>query len=68
MTSYQKIKADNERLRLEIFALVNAPDSVEAISIKHKYKMIIQVEKAVWMGDSTANIFNGFLKQIADAT
>ncbi len=50
-TSYQKLKAENKKLKKDIFWMVMNPNSVRAIIIKNRWKMIFELEMAVWKGN-----------------
>lgn len=51
MTTYQKLKAENERLKQNIRTLVLNPNSMDAIAISLFVKLEIEFEKAVFAGD-----------------
>jgi len=48
MTSYQKLKQQNEALTREVILLSTRPDSMEAISIRAKWQTVSEAEYAVW--------------------
>jgi hypothetical protein len=50
-TTYQRLKADNLRLRRELFKVCAEPHSIEAVSIVISYKMQAELEKAIWFGE-----------------
>lgn len=53
MNSYQKIKKQNIELQSELIILSTEPYSIKAIEIKMKWKLIHDIEKAVWQGSVT---------------
>jgi len=53
MTSYQKIKAENKKLREIIVTLIINPDSADAHHIKLLYKIQIAAENAIMFGSPT---------------
>lgn len=65
MTTYQRLKAENLKLKQELDIASN-DDSLEAIIIKNKYKLLRWNENYIWKDgiDSTMTRFQGFLKSI----
>jgi hypothetical protein len=55
MNSYQKLKAKNRDLTQQLYILVFTPDSYNATEIKAKYKLLLQVEKAIMSGTHRSN-------------
>lgn len=57
MNSYQKLKAENQKLRRDIIILVKEPQSAkehfEQLAVKMNWQMRLDVEKAVMFGDSS---------------
>lgn len=53
MTSYQKLKAENEKLRDEIDVLVNRYDSKEGMTIRFSYKIKQDIEDTIYFGTRT---------------
>ena len=58
MNSYQKLKAEIEKLNLEIISLkqeiytiCNEPLNFEGFLIKKKYQFLAEIEKKIWQGD-----------------
>ena len=67
MTSYQKLKAENLKLKQDLITLSTYPDSVKAIIIKAEWVMISKTEEALWMGNNEMpQVFKGFLDQISN--
>lgn len=64
MTTYQRLKKENEILRRELDIVCN-DETIEAIQIKHKYKLLRSTEKAVMNGTHCRlTIMNGFLQSV----
>lgn len=72
MTSYQKCKAENERLKRIILdqankmkELVVNPNSFESLCIKSEIKIALNAEKVLWYGDlqNGDNKFTGLLQK-----
>ena len=53
MTAYQKLKAENERLKQELMLICNKPNSPGTTIIKRKYQFLQNVEELLWQGDTT---------------
>lgn len=53
MTSYQKLKEENKRLKGYIEALIFNPDGAEATHIKFNYKLVRDTENAIMAGNPT---------------
>lgn len=51
VTTYQRLKAENKRLRKEIYIILFEPDSFEAIEIKFGYSLLNDIEKAIMAGN-----------------
>lgn len=68
MTSYQKLKAENQRLREELATVCLFPDSMRAKTIVVQHKMGKQIEDALWHASPMVNRdgseFTGFLKAV----
>lgn len=66
MTTYQRLKKENEKLRLQLFAIANDPESIEAKNIIASYRLQLKAEETFWCGDSelVKNIFTGILNKI----
>jgi hypothetical protein len=62
MTTYQKLKLENEKLKNEIRELVLRPDSMEATVIRTTVKIQDDLEKAYMYG--TCSSHNGGLKDV----
>jgi hypothetical protein len=50
MSSYQKLKNKNIALKEQIRILINEPNSIKAMEIKHIYKTQKGLIDAVWFG------------------
>lgn len=65
MTSYQKLKSQNERLKKEIEILLYEPNSGQALGIRATWELKRQFEKVVWARQSDCiSVGNGILNQI----
>lgn len=57
LSSYQKMKLKYEaricQLTDDIITLVEEKDSMKTITVKTKWRMQLDIEKAVWMGGTT---------------
>ena len=51
LSSYQKLKAKNAKMSMEIFQLVRVPDGEKALIIRAHYHMRYDLMDAVWMGE-----------------
>ncbi len=51
MSSYKKLKAENEKLKREISILVNKPNEIDAIIIRQQYQMKQAIEEMYFMGE-----------------
>lgn len=50
MTTYQKLKAENLRLRQELDKVCNEPGTLDAFNIKMKYRLNRAAERVIWAG------------------
>lgn len=50
MTSYQKLKLENEKLKQDIYNLVRKEKEMIGIETKMRYEIIYQMSDAIWMG------------------
>lgn len=57
ISTYQRLKVVNQRLREQLCEIVNNPDSPESMLIKAEWKMIGALDKATWFGDMTSKEF-----------
>ena len=59
LSSYQKMKQKYEasirQLTDDIITLVEEKDFVKTSTVKMQWRMRLDVEKAIWMGDATCN-------------
>lgn len=51
MSSYKKLKAENEKLKREISLLVNKPNEIDAIIIRQQYQLKQAIEEMCFMGE-----------------
>lgn len=67
MTSYQKLKAENSKLKKQLDIVCNE-DGIDSYNIKMQYKIKRKFEKGIWFGGGNVNqvIFNGIIPQIND--
>lgn len=67
MTTYQRLKKENQELKLELLKLSCDPDSYESNIIKKKYKTLREIEKSIWYANikEKQNNFQGFLNKIS---
>ena len=62
MTTYQKLKAENKKLRESLQELVLRPDSGESALIKYSVKISASVENAFFFGSPEVSTkLNGFI-------
>lgn len=54
LSTYQRLKQENMDLKQELYILVGDPDSHEAMAIKLRWNMRINLSKIVWRGSPTA--------------
>ena len=68
LSSYQKLKLENEKLRQDIYNLVRKEKEMIGIETKMRYEMEYQLGDVVWMGSPSVNneqsTFNGLLNAI----
>jgi hypothetical protein len=63
MTSYQRLKAANAKLKEDIRKLVMEPESEEGLITKMEYQIEYEFEKVIWHGStSTPTSFNGIIQ------
>jgi len=48
MTSYQKLKLENQQLIAGIYNLIENPESIDSIHFKFHWKLRIDTERAIW--------------------
>jgi hypothetical protein len=53
MTSYQKLKAENKRLRDELCVVIDRPSSIQSLQIKMRHNMARDMEKFILFGVRT---------------
>lgn len=64
LSSYQKLKAENDRLKSDLSVLALYPESKKGVTIKMEWTTKVNIETAVWAGDSSSQTSEGFLKSI----
>ena len=66
MTSYQKLKAENKRLRQDIYNLVRKKNEIEGIATFMKYDIQYSCEDMVWGGSLPEgnNTYTGLLAML----
>ena len=64
---YEKIKAENKELKKDIYNLVRKENEVEGISVKIRWKMLLDTDDMIWHGDATETDgkFQGLLSKIS---
>jgi len=67
MTTYQRLKKENEQMRRELDIVCNEPNSREGFSIKSKYRFKRKIEEQFWNGDTTKQEYRmqGIITQIS---
>jgi hypothetical protein len=53
MTTYQRLKKENEQLRWEIKTLIEDKNYGQVVCIRIKYAVLMAQEKALWFGEHT---------------
>lgn len=56
MTSYQKLKEENKKMRRHIHLLITNPECDGAIVLRMMYKTKFSLENLVWFGSTENNI------------
>jgi hypothetical protein len=51
LSAYNKLKAENEKLKHDIYNLVRNVDKTDGIQTKMRYEMQYKMSDAVWYGD-----------------
>lgn len=66
MNSYQKLKAENNRLKGYIEQLIFNPDGAEATHIRFNYKLVRDTERVLMEGEVTnvGSSTNGIISKI----
>lgn len=64
-TTYQRLKRENQELKTKLVTLVSSPDSMEALKIKLEVVRCVDIERAIWQGDTTNANNEGLIKKIA---
>ena len=66
MTTYQRLKAENERLKKELFIVCNDQKCEQSQMIIAKYRLLLKAESSFWAGNSLLkqNNFKGLLHQL----
>ena len=68
LSAYQKLKAENEKLKKDIYNLVGNMDKMEGIITKANYELQYKMSDAVWFGEALKpnHQFNGILGCISN--
>lgn len=53
MTTYQKLKEENKKLKAELIEIAENPKSVKSAIILFNYRLLINMEKKMFFGTST---------------
>lgn len=67
MTSYQRLKAENEQLKKDIYNLIRNADKIEGMETKMRYEMSYSLSDVVWAGnpaDVNLTSFSGLCNTI----
>jgi 1-aminocyclopropane-1-carboxylate deaminase/D-cysteine desulfhydrase-like pyridoxal-dependent ACC family enzyme len=66
MTSYQKLKAENAKLKHDIYTLIRKPNTMEGVLTNMQYDIMFSIEDMVWGGsfNTEHKTFDGFLSKI----
>ncbi len=51
MSSYQKLKAENQRLKNDIYLLVMDADGFQGMGVAARYRLQYDMDKMVWFGE-----------------
>jgi hypothetical protein len=62
MTTYQRIKEENKKLKAELIEIAENPKSVKSAMILFNYRLLIEMEKQIFFGTSTTKGGNKTLK------
>lgn len=63
LSSYNKLKIANEKLKMDIFNLVKNPNTIEGQLVKTQYLLQYSTDEAMMFGDASLNDnkFSGIL-------
>jgi len=66
LSSYQRLKQENERLRNDIYTLIQKPETAKAITLKEQYKIQYDQIEAIMFGGRIINktTFGGIFSAI----
>jgi len=66
LSSYQKLKKENERLRNEIYTLIRESETEKGIMLKMRYNIYYDQIDAIMMGSRTSDrtTFGGILSMV----
>ena len=64
---YKKTKAENKKLKQDIYNLVRKENQAEGMTVKMRWKMVFDTEDMIMLGDATNtdNQLQGFLYKIS---
>lgn len=60
LTSYQKIKLENQKLKQDIFNLVRKENELDGITTKARYSIMYDTNDAIVFGSRTTDNNSGF--------
>ena len=68
LSAYQKLKAEKEKLKKDIYNLVRNMDKMEGIITKANYELQYKMSDAVWFGDALKpnQQYNGILRCLSN--
>lgn len=74
LSSYQKLKQENERLKgviaqkeAEIYVLIRHPKSPQAAEINLRHELTYALDDEIWLGSADKPVTGGLWKQIAES-
>jgi hypothetical protein len=50
LSSYQKIKVENERLKHDIYTLIRKSDTIEGKEVSLRYESMYAMNDCIWVG------------------
>ena len=68
LSSYQKLKLENQKLKQDIFNLVRKENAIDGITTKARYSMIYDTTDAIMFGSGTTennSSFTGILAAVS---
>lgn len=68
LSTYQKLKQENEKLKQDLITLATSPNSHEGICIKAEWVQISKLEEALWLGSNQMPaVLQGLLNQVRNS-